>query len=294
MNATLIDTDASKFTHHTANINGVNLHYVRGGQGEPVVLLAGWPQTWYAWRYIMPMLAEHYTVIAVDMRGLGDSDRPADGYDTQTVAKDIYGLVDYLNFEHIFLVGHDVGTWVAYAYAAAYPENVAQLVVLDAAIPGISPDEAFQLSPDSKTWQFVFHAVPDLPEMLTAGREKLYLSWFFKNKSVVSGAISEADIDEYVRCYSAPGAMQAGFAYYRAFFCDRLQNQEYAKTKLKMPVLALGGEKAVGMKMLQTMQLVAQNVTGGIVEGCGHYISEECPDYLTAQLLAFFGQAKPR
>lgn len=165
--------------------------------------------------------------------------------------------------------------------------------MLDAAIPGVSPEEAFQLSPDSKTWQFVFHAVPDVPEMLTAGREKLYLSWFFKNKSAVSGAIDDAAIDEYARCYSAPGAMQAGFAYYRAFFSDRTQNQEYAKIKLKMPVLALGGEKAVGIKMLQTMQLVAQNVSGGAIAGCGHYISEECPDYLIEQLLAFFNQQKP-
>jgi pimeloyl-ACP methyl ester carboxylesterase len=280
----------SKFTHNTAIVNGVRLHYVIGGTGDPVVLLAGWPQTWYAWRYVMPVLAEQYTVLALDMRGLGDSDKPECGYDTRSVAGDIYELVKQLNWQRIFLVGHDVGSWVAYAYAAAYPETVSRLVVLDAAIPGITPAGAFQLAPDSKTWQFIFHAVPDLPEQLTAGRERLYLSWFFRTKSARSEAISETDIDEYVRCYSAPGAMKAGFDYYRAVFEDMAQNQEFAKTRLKMPVLALGGEMATNTRMFQTMQAVAENIRGGAIPDCGHYIPEERPDYLIEQLLAFFGE----
>jgi len=280
------------FTHQNATVNGIRLHYVTGGSGDLVVLLPGWPQTWYAWRYVMPILAKHYTVIALDLRGLGDSDIPEGGYDTATVAKDVCELVKQLGWERYFLVGHDVGSWVAYACAAAYPEMVSRLAVLDAAIPGITPTEAFQLSPNSKTWQFVFHAVPDLPEELIAGRERLYLSWFFRTKSVRSEAISQADIDEYVRCYCAPGAMRAGFAYYRAVFDDIVQNQEYAKTKLPMPVLALGGEKATALRMLQTVQSVADNVQGGIVYDCGHYIPEEQPDYLAEQLLSFLTEGK--
>jgi len=286
----LCDAFNSLFTHHTTNINGIRLHYVSGGTGDPLVLLAGWPQTWYAWRYVMPMLAQHYTIVALDMRGLGDSDKPESGYDTRTVAEDVYELVNQLGWERIFLVGHDVGSWVAYAYAAAYSATVRRLVVLDAAIPGVTPPEAFQLSPESKTWQFVFHAVPDLPEALTAGRERLYLSWFFQTKSTHPEAIREADVDEYVRCYCAPGAMRSGFAYYRAIFDDIIQNQEYAKVKLKMPVLALGGQTATGMRMFQTMQAIAENVRGGMIKDCGHYIPEECPDYLVEQLLAFLGE----
>lgn len=286
----LCDAFNSLFTHHTTNINGIRLHYVSGGTGDPLVLLAGWPQTWYAWRYVMPRLAQHYTVVALDMRGLGDSDKPESGYDTRTVAGDVYELVNQLGWERIFLVGHDVGSWVAYAYAAAYSARVRRLVVLDAAIPGVTPPQAFQLSPESKTWQFAFHAVPDLPEALTAGRERLYLSWFFQTKSAHPEAIREADLDEYVRCYCAPGAMRAGFAYYRAVFDDIIQNQEYAKVKLKMPVLALGGETATGMRMFQTMQGIAESVRGGMIKDCGHYIPEECPDYLVEQLLAFLGE----
>ncbi len=283
---------AKTFTHHTASINGIRLHYVTGGQGEPIVLLPGWPQTWYAWRKVMPTLAQHYTVIALDMRGLGDSDKPKSGYDSRTVAADIYSLVGKLGLKRIFLVGHDLGSWVAYAYAAAYPDSVRRLVVLDAAIPGVTPEQAFQLSRESKTWQFFFHAVPDLPQELTAGRERQYLSWFFRTKSANPESISETDIDEYVRCYSAPGAMRSGFEYYRAVFDDITQNKEYVKTKLKMPVLALGGEKATNTKMLHTMQAAASDVCGGVVTDCGHYIPEERPDYLVEQILSFFGKEK--
>lgn len=242
----------------------------------------------------MPALAKQYTVVALDLRGLGDSDKPEDGYDTKTIAKDVKGLVDQLGWKQIYLVGHDVGSWVAYACAAAYPETVRRLVVLDAAIPGVTPAQAFQPSLSSKTWQFTFHAVPDLPEQLTAGRERLYLSWFFRTKSANPASINEADIDEYVRCYSAPGAMRAGFAYYRAVFDDITQNQEYAKNKLKLPVLALGGDKATNTGMFETMQIVAEDVQGGAIANCGHYIPEEQPKYLTEQLLSFFGEEPDR
>ncbi len=266
-----------------------------GGQGEPIVLLPGWPQTWYAWRFVMPTLAQRYTVIALDMRGLGDSDKPEGGYDTRTVAEDIYDLVSQLGFKRIFLVGHDLGSWVAYAYTAAHPDDVLRLVILDAAIPGITPPQVSELSREAnlKTWQFAFNPLPDLPEALVEGRERLFLSWFFRNKAADPALINEADIDEYVRVYSAPGAMRAGFEYYRAVYDDITQNKEYALTKLKMPVLALGGEKGTGPSMLRTMQLVAENVSGGVVPTCGHYIPEERPDYLAPAILCFFGEEKP-
>jgi pimeloyl-ACP methyl ester carboxylesterase len=276
--------------HHTTRVKDVLLHYVTFGRGEPVVLLHGWPQTWYEWRKIMPALAERYTVIAPDMRGLGDSSKPATGYDKRTVAADIYELVRQLGFERIFLVGHDWGGPVAYAYACAHPEDVRKLVILDVPIPGAGLDQALVFRPRS-VWHVQFHYVRDLPEALVAGRERTYLTWFFRT-AYNPTALSEQDIDEYVRCYSAPGGLRAGFEYYRAIFTDVEHNTENAKTKLKMPVLALGGERGFGESTIKSVRQLAEDVRGGVIERCGHWIPEECPEYLTEQLLNFFSVAR--
>jgi pimeloyl-ACP methyl ester carboxylesterase len=274
--------------HHTARFDDVMLHYVIAGKGDPVVLLHGWPQTWYEWRKIIPALSERYTVIAPDMRGLGDSSRPLAGYDKRTIAADIYKLVRSLGFERIFLVGHDWGGPVAYAYACAHPADVRKLVVLDVGIPGAGLETALGFRRGG-IWHIQFHNVRDLPEALIAGRERVYLSWFYRT-AYNQTAITEQDIDEYVRCYSAPGALRAGFEYYRAIFDDAEHNKEHAKTRLKMPVLALGGERGFGRMALLSMQQLAESVRGGVVERCGHWIPEERPDYLTHELLSFFGE----
>lgn len=277
------------FTHHTTVVNNVRLHYVTAGHGDPVVLLHGWPETWYQWRKVIPALAERYTVIAPDMRGLGDSAKPATGYDKRTVADDIYQLVRKLGCQRIFLVGHDWGGPVAYAYACAHPEDVRRLVILDVPIPGAGLEELPQMSRRGGLWHISFHNVRDLPEALVAGRERIYLTWFYRT-AYNPTAITEEDIDEYVRCYSAPGAMRAGFEYYRAFWTDVDHNKENAKTKLKMPVLALGGKYSFGKRTLTSMQALAEDVRGGEIDRCGHWISEEQPEYLVTQLLAFFGE----
>lgn len=274
--------------HHTTKVNDVLLHYVICGKGDPVVLLHGWPQTWYQWRKVIPSLAQRYTVIAPDMRGLGDSAKPATGYDKRTIAEDIYRLVDQLGFERIFLVGHDWGGPVAYAYACAHPNDVRKLVILDVPIPGAGLEHALAFRP-RMAWHIPFHYVRDLPEALVAGRERTYLSWFYRTAYNPS-AISEEDIDEYVRCYSAPGALRAGFEYYRAIFTDAEHNTENARIQLKMPVLALGGERGFGELTIKSMQRLAENVRGGVIERCAHWIPEERPEYLTEQLLAFFAE----
>jgi pimeloyl-ACP methyl ester carboxylesterase len=274
------------FEHHTARVNDVRLHYVIAGQGDPVVLLHGWPETWYQWRKIIPSLAERYTVIAPDMRGLGDSSKPQTGYDKRSVASDIHELVQQLGFERIFLVGHDWGGPVAYAYAAVYRDAVRRLVILDAPIVK-STEELARLQ--GLFWHLSFHAVPDLPEMLVTGRERAYLSWFYRNAYDPS-AISEEDVDEYVRCYASPGGMRAGFEYYRAFPTDALHNAEHARTKLDIPVLALGGQQSLGTMALDAMRDLAGDVRGGEIERCGHWIAEEQPEYLTQQLMEFFGE----
>jgi pimeloyl-ACP methyl ester carboxylesterase len=269
-------------------VNGIELHAVTGGRGPALVLLAGWPETWYAWRLVMPALATRFSVIAPDLRGQGDSERPATGYDTQTLASDVHALVHRLGHREIFLAGHDVGAWVAYAYAAAYRDEVRRVALLDAAIPGITPAQAFAFQRNSKTWQFTFHAVPDIPEMLTAGREREYLGWFFRTKAAKPDAIPAAVVDLYARAYSVPGGMKAGFAYYRAVFDDIDQNTNSKQTPLAMPVLALGGAKAVGDALRQAMTTAATDVSGGSIPDCGHYIPEEVPHELVRRFEAFF------
>ncbi|BAY50456.1 alpha/beta hydrolase fold protein (plasmid) [Scytonema sp. HK-05] len=279
------------FTHHTAKVNDVRLHYVMGGKGEPLVMLHGFPQTWYQWRHVMPALAERYTVLALDMRGMGDSSKPLNGYDKRTVAADIYELMRQLGYKRINLVGHDLGMMVAYAYAAAHPEEVGRLVVIDAPLPGTKTFD--QISRDPRAWHFAFHSAADIPEALVAGKERLYLTSFYQGPLALNpGAFTEEDIDEYVRAYSVPGAMRAAFDYYRAFPTDAEHNQESAKSKLQMPILALSPSSIDGGKsesyMVSMMQEVAKNVRDGVIEGSGHWICEEQPAELTRRLLAFF------
>src|SRR5258708_37575755 len=275
--------------HHTTKVNDVLLHYVTSGQGDPVILLHRWPQTWYEGPKVIPDLAARYTVIAPDLRGLGDSSKPATGYDKRTIAADIYQLVRQLGFERVLLVGHDWGGPVAYAYASAHPADVRKLVILDVPIPGAGLEQALAFRPARSIWHIQFHYVRDLPEALITGRERIYLSWFYRT-AYTRTAILEQYIDEYVRCYSAPGALRAGCEYSRAIFDDVAHNTENAKTKLKMPVLALGGERGFGEMTLRSMQQLAENVRGGVIERCGHWIPEERPDYLSEQLLAFFSE----
>jgi pimeloyl-ACP methyl ester carboxylesterase len=281
--------DNVTFTHHMASVNGIQMHYVMGGQGDPVVLLHGWPETWYAWRHVMPALAQNYTVIVPDLRGLGDSSKPPAGYDGKTVAEDIHQLVTQLGFNTIFLVGHDIGTWVAYPYAASHPTEVEKLVIMEVPPPGFWPP------PVPLPWWFSFHQTPDVPEALVQGKEMEYLSWFYQNLAFNPAAITQEDINEYVSHYSAPGGMRAGFEYYRAFPEDAIQNQNYSQTNLTMPVLALGAGYIPAFGGISNptavlgMQQSAENVQGIIVPNSGHFIAEEQPQFVVNQLSNFIG-----
>ncbi len=277
---------AKTFSHHTSRLGEVRLHSVMGGQGEPLVLLHGWPQTWFEWRRVLPRLAERYTVIAPDLRGLGDSSRPEGGYDIRTLADDIHRLIHHLGLGTVRLVGHDLGGPVAYAYAAQWPSEVERLAVVEAPLLGVQVDGVPDLN--HQLWHFPFHQAPDVPEALVAGRERIYLTWFFKTFAYNKGAIGDEEINEYVRCYSAPGALRAGFAHYRAFPETARQVADWSRTKLKMPVLALGGELSLGEITKKLYEAVADDVQGGVIPRCGHWVAEERPDYLIDQLLAFF------
>jgi len=276
------------YTHHKIMVNGFNMHYVKGGKGDPVVLLHGWPETWYEWRHIIPQLiANNYTVIAPDMRGLGDSERPETGYDKKTIAEDIYQLVKKLGYSKIYLVAHDWGGPVAYSYAAAHPQDIQKMIIVDVPLPGIGVEEIANFSPNG-LWHLSFHAVRDLPEKLIDGQEDIYLNWFYDHYSYNQSAITPEDREEYIEQYSKPGALRAGFEYYRAIFEDAQQNKEYAKQKLDMPILTIGGEAGLGNATTISFQKVANNITGMTLPNTGHFIPEERPNFLIKQILEFF------
>ena len=280
------------FTHRYATVNGVRLHYVIGGAGDPLVLIHGYPETWYAWRKVMPSLAQHYTVIAPDMPGLGDSGNLVGAYDERAVADCLYGLVHQLGYTRIFLAGADMGALPAYAYAAAHPQEVRKLVFMESALPGYGLEQAEDVTHGGQ-WYFGFFQSPKFPEMLTAGHEREFLDALaYKGSTYIPTAITSADVDEYVSHYAASGGMKAGFDYYRAFPEDSRLNHEYARTKLLMPVLALGTDHSISNLCITTMQAVATNVQGEIIRNCGHWIAEEQPDELTRQMLVFFSAGK--
>ncbi len=280
-----------KPTSHFADLDGVNLHYLRAGQGDPVVLLHGIPQTSHEWRYVMPRLAEKYTVIAPDLRGLGDSTRPAGAYDKKTLGTDIAALViGHLGFSRFHLVGHDWGGPVAFAVAAHNPDAVRTLSILDVVIPGDGAD----FSQGGRRWHHALFRTLDLPEQLFFGREELVINWLFENYGYRANCIAEEDKAEFLRTYKKPGAFRALLEIYRALPQDAADNAAIlaARGKLKMPVLALGGDKSFGrgMECIESLRRVAENVRGGLVKDSGHWIAEEQPDVLADELLKLFAE----
>ena len=277
--------------HHHARLADVSLHYASVGVGVPVVLVHGWPSTWYEWRHVMPLLAGRYRVIVPDLRGLGDSSRPAEGYDKKTIAEDLWQLLSgTLGLTRWHLVGHDWGGPVAFALAAAHPQAIRTLTIVDVTLPGIGPD----ISQGGKRWHHAFHMTPDLPEALVAGRERAYLSWFYEAFSWRRGAFAAADIDEYLRTYTQPDALRAGFAFYRNIPRDSADNKALLDSglRLKMPVLAIGGGRAEargrGSEPEQSLREIADDVTGAVIADCGHFVPEERPEELAAHLLRHF------
>ncbi|MBB6112620.1 alpha/beta fold hydrolase [Mucilaginibacter lappiensis] len=272
--------------------NSLRIHYVEAGSGEQtIVLLHGFPQTWWEWRFIIPELAEAgFRVIAIDYRGAGDSWRPATGYDKRTMAGDIYKVLkEHLKIEEpVIMAGHDIGLMVAYAYAQEYREDVSRLIVIDAPLPGTLAFD--KIRSDHRVWHFAFHGVRDLPEFLIAGREREYLQAFFNYRIFNVGAISKADMDIFTSAYSAPGAIRAGLEVYRAFDQDINDNRESLQKngKLSIPVLAIGGEISTsGTMMGDMMREVADNVVAVRILQTAHWVAEENPDALLSEILKF-------
>ena len=289
------DPQLRGFEHGFRTIDGVRLHYVAGGKadGEVIVLLAGFPESWYAWRKIMPPLGSAYRVIAPDLPGQGDSDRPAGGYDTQSLAVAVHGLLQQIGVNRYFLAAHDVGAWVAYPYAALFGGEVRRLVLMDAGIPGITLPDALPTAPERawRTWHFAFHALQDLPELLLAGREAEYLDWFLRRKTANPEAFSDTDLREYLRVFKKDGGLRAGLAYYRAAAVSAQQNRDLAaQGRLAMPVLALGSDQGSIPDMATPLRAFADDVRGGSIPFCGHFLPEEQPEVVARELLEFFGR----
>jgi pimeloyl-ACP methyl ester carboxylesterase len=278
--------------HHHADLpSGVRLHYCTAGSGDPVVLVHGWPSTWFEWRRVMPLLAAQHRLVVPDLRGLGDSSRPAAGYDKKTIAADLWQLLaGTLGLTHWHLVGHDWGGPVAFALAAAHEEAIRTLTIVDVTLPGIGPD----ISQGGRRWHHAFHMTPDLPEALVQGREREYLSWFYRAFSHRQAAFDGADIDEYLRTYRDPAALRAGFAYYRNIPQDTADNRALLASgrRLQMPVLAVGGGRAEargrGSEPEQSLREIATDVTGAVIADCGHFVPEEAPAELAALLIGHF------
>lgn len=280
-------------THGMADIEPqLRLHYVTAGEGKhTVVLLHGFPQTWWEWRKIIPDIVDAgFRIVAVDYRGAGHSWRPHGGYDKRTMAGDIQVLLrQHLQIESpVAIVGHDIGLMVAYAYAQAFRDEVSHLVVMDAPLPGTAVFD--RLRADPRVWHFAFHGARDVPEMLVAGRERQYLHTFFNARIFNTSAVSENDLDIYASAYAAPGAMRAGFELYRAFDRDADDNRDALKRKgkLKIPVLAVGGATSTsGPIVEEMMREVAEDVKGIRIGGAAHWIAEENPAAFTLELLEF-------
>ena len=289
----------TQFHHDTVVIEGVRLHFVEGGSGTPILLLPGWPQSWYAWRYVMPLLARAgRRVIALDPRGMGDSDRPASGYEMRSVAAELHDFVEALKLAAngpVDIVGHDMGVWIGYAYAAEWPDDVKRLAVFDAALPGITPPAPAGIpsaEANVRTWHLAFNRLDDLPEMLLQGREREFLTWLFRAKSARPWTITPADLGEYVRVNAAPGATRAALSYQRHTLGPEgiAHSRSRAARKLAMPVLAFGADAGGGATLPDTMPLIAEDVRGGVFAGCGHYVAEEAPRAVAEQIISFMGK----
>jgi pimeloyl-ACP methyl ester carboxylesterase len=269
-----------------AKVNGIRLHYLAAGAGEPVILLHGYAQNSHMWRPLIAELAKTRAVIAPDLRGFGQSAKSVGGYDKKSMAQDIHALAASLGFRRAGIRGHDIGLMVAYAYAAQYPDEVERIALMDAFLPGIGEWNNVFLLRDM--WHF--HFFGETPLKLVKGRERIYFEHFWNGFAAnPKKSVSEADRRFYAKAYAQPGAMAAGFEVFRAFVQDAKDFGELAQTKLKTLMLVLTGEKASGEFLIAQGRLVADNVEGVIVKGSGHWLMDEARDQVVPKLVSFLG-----
>jgi pimeloyl-ACP methyl ester carboxylesterase len=267
-----------------AKVNGVRMHYLVAGKGDPIVLLHGYAETSHMWRPLIAKLAATHTVIAPDLRGAGQSSTPTDGYTKAAMAQDTHALVSKLGYKNIQIVGHDIGLMVAYAYAAQYPSEVERIALMDAFLPGIGNWRDVWLMRD--LWHFHFYG--KTPLALVHGRERIYFEHFWNDFAAdATHSVPERDRRIYAKAYARPGGMRSGFEYFRAFEQDAKDFASFARKPLPMPMLVLTGEKASGEFLIQQGRLVAKNVEGVVVRKSGHWLMEETPNQVIPKLVKF-------
>lgn len=280
------------FTHRWVDADGIRLHAVEGGQpsGPAVVLLAGFPQTWWAWRKVLPGLTHRFRVLAIDLPGQGHSEHPERGYDTHTAAGHVHAAVQALGVPSYALVAHDIGAWVAFSLALRFESHLRRVALLDAGIPGITLPEAIPTDPDRawKTWHFAFHMVPDLPETLLAGREREYVDWFLRAKTLSPDTFDDAETDHYAAALAADGGLHASLAYYRDAGESARRNREaLAARHLTLPVLGVSSSHGSIPDMAASLSPWADDTTGIVVPDAGHFIPDEQPEAVAAALTDF-------
>jgi pimeloyl-ACP methyl ester carboxylesterase len=283
------------FHSHRYELEDIGLHAVTGGAGPALLLVGGWPQFWWQWRRIMPLLAERHSVVAVDPRGVGRSDMPESGYDTATAAADLAALMNILGHDEFDVVGHDFGMIISYALAADHPDQVRRLVLTEANLPGIS--DAPTVIPSryprvEATWHFMFNRLDSVNEKLVQGREDIYFRDQFAVKGATPTAMPKKVVDVYIDALRRPGALHASFQYYRALDATINQNQQRARTPLPMPVLAVGGAAFRGKGVAADVRQVAPKVTELLIPDCGHYVAEEAPEQFASAVLSFLANTR--
>jgi pimeloyl-ACP methyl ester carboxylesterase len=287
------------FTHRWVEAGGIRLHAVEGGRssGPTVVLLAGFPQTWWAWHKVMPRLAERFHVIAIDLPGQGHSDRPQGSYDTHTLASHVQAALTALNVPKYWLVAHDIGACVAFSLALIYQDRLLGVALLDAGIPGITLPDAIPTDPERawKTWHLAFHVVPELPETLITGREREYVNWFLRVKALSPNTFDSADIDHYAASIAAEGGLRASLAYFRDAADSARRNHDAlapGRGHLTIPVLGISSSHGSIPNMAASISPWAENVTGVVIPEAGHFIPDEQPDATVDALTAFIDHAR--
>jgi pimeloyl-ACP methyl ester carboxylesterase len=275
------------FTSRYVDVGDVRLHAVIGGEGPPLLLVHGWPETWYAWRHLMPALARDFEIIAVDQRGIGLSDKPAGGYDTGSQADDLVTLMGALGHERFAVVGHDTGFTIGYALAADHPDRVERVALAEIpGSPGAAPSPpVFVPAPiNDRLWHLPFNRLNKINEQLVAGREDVFYRWEF---DAAARKLPDEVVDYYVSMLSNPESLRASFEWYRALDTTIAQDQQRKTHRLTMPVLAIGGAASFGDHVGDAMKLVADDVQSVVIPGTGHFVAEEAPDEMLAALAAF-------
>lgn len=283
---------AQRFRHEFADVDGVKMHYVTGGRGAPLVLLHGWPQTWYGWHRVMPALADHFTVYALDLPGLGDSTGAPPSYDKATLARYVHGLVaGRLGLRDARIVGHDLGAAVAFQYAAQFPDDLTRLAYLDLPLPGPALDGAAYRN---LSWHIAFHSQKTVPEAIVGDDVREYLSLFYPQVAYTGTAFGgpgapppfdEAEVGEYARTYSRPEVLHGGFELYRTLGQDAAAN--VGAKPITTPTLLMTAEGLLEPQKATLAPRVANLVRAVEVPRAGHWLAEENPEFVTAELLDF-------